>query len=195
MQLLHIDSSITGEASASRQISAALVKALIAGDPTLDVVRRDLAVHPAKHLDGAALRDLAENEVLYEFLQADMLVIGAPMYNFGMASPLKAWFDHVLVAGRTFRYGPDGPQGLATGKTAFVASARGGVYAPGTPAAALDFHEPHLLHLLRLMGIDDVKVVRAEGLALGAEARDAAVGGALLEAASSAGRSNPRRVA
>lgn len=183
MKLLHVDAGITGPASASRQISAAAVAALTAADPTLEIVRRDLEAEPVGHLDGAGLAGLADNPVLREFLEADVLVIGAPMYNFAMASQLKAWFDHILVSGRTFRYGPDGPEGLAGGKRVVVASARGGVYAPGSPTAALDFQEPHLLQLLRFIGIEDITVIRAEGLALGPEAREAALAQALAEAA------------
>lgn len=195
MKLLHLDAGITGPGSASRQISAALVEALTAADPALEVTHRDLAAQPVEHLAGADLAGLAENEVLLEFLDADLLVIGAPMYNFGMPSQLKAWFDHILVSGRTFRYGPDGPEGLAGGKKAIVASARGGAYAPGTTTAAWDFQEPHLLHLLSFMGIDDVDLVRAEGLALGPEAREAALRDALMEAVN-LGRGSPaRRVA
>ncbi|RAK50870.1 FMN-dependent NADH-azoreductase [Phenylobacterium deserti] len=183
MKLLHIDAGITGPGSASRHISAAVVNALTAADPTLQVVRRDLDADPIRHLDSAGLATLADNEVLREFLEADVLVIGAPMYNFGMASQLKSWFDHILVAGRTFRYGPNGPEGLAGGKKVIIASARGGVYAPGAPSAAADFHEPHLLQLLRFIGIEDVAIVRAEGLALGPEAREAALSKALADAA------------
>lgn len=182
MKLLHIDAGITGSGSASRQISAAVVDALTAAEPTLQVVRRDLVAEPIDHLDGADLVGLADNALLKEFLDADIVVIGAPMYNFGMASQLKAWFDRILVAGQTFRYGPDGAEGLARGKKVVLASSRGGVYTRGAPAADSDFHEPHLLRLLHFIGIDDVVVVRAEGLAFGPEAREAALTKALAAA-------------
>lgn len=195
MKLLHIDAGITGAASASRQISASVVDALTAADPTLQVVRRDLEAQPIDHLNGAGLAGLADNPALQEFLDADVVVIGAPMYNFGMASQLKSWFDHVLVAGRTFRYGPDGPEGLAGGKKVIVASARGGTYAPGSPAAAMDFHEPHILQLLRFIGVEDVTVIRAEGLAFGPEAREAALAEALAEVANVTGAAAGRLVA
>lgn len=183
MKLLHIDTGITGPASASRQVSAAVVDALTAADRTLQVVHRDLESQPVPHLDGAALASLADNPALQEFLDADVVVIGAPMYNFGISSQLKAWFDRILVSGRTFRYGPNGPEGLAGGKRVIVASARGGVYTPGAPAAPLDFQEPYIRALLGFIGVDDVTVVRAEGLALGPEARDAALAQALADAA------------
>ncbi|MFC3077673.1 FMN-dependent NADH-azoreductase [Phenylobacterium terrae] len=194
MKLLHVDAGITGPESVSRQISAAVVDAYLRAEPTLEVVRRDLEADPAPHLDGRGLASLPDNAILREFLEADVLVIGAPMYNFGIASQLKAWFDHVLVAGRTFKYGPAGPEGLAAGKRAILASSRGGLYAPGTPGSALDFQEPHLRAMLRHMGVEDITVIRAEGVALSPEARSQAIAEALLNARAVA-RDFPRRVA
>jgi FMN-dependent NADH-azoreductase len=181
MKVLHIDAGIT-PASVSRQLSAAVVEQLAGANPELDVVRRDLAADPIPHLDGAALAGLADNPVLAEFLDADVIVIGAPMYNFGLPSQLKAWFDRVAVAGRTFRYTPNGPEGLAGGKTVIVASARGGVYAPETPMAALDFQENYLRAVLGFLGVDDIRFVRAEGVAISPEHREAALGAALASA-------------
>lgn len=196
MKLLHIDSAITGAASVSRQLSAAVVEAVRAADPDLKVVRRDLDVDPLPHLDSRTLPtvrptgEIAESDaeaarnaaVLQEFLDADVVVIGAPMYNFTIASQLKAWLDRILVAGRTFRYTANGPQGLAGGKKVIVASTRGGLYAPATPGAALDFQEPYLRAIFRFVGIDDVTVIRAEGVALGDGQRQAALDAALAAA-------------
>lgn len=183
MKLLHIDSGITGAASVSRQISAGIVEALKSADPNLKIVRRDLEAHPLPHLDGADLGGLTGGDPLAEFLEADIVVVGAPMYNFGIPSQLKAWFDRVLVAGKTFRYTQDGPQGLAGGKRVIIASARGGTYADGGPMAALDFHEPYMRTLFGFVGIPDVEVIRAEGVVFSPEHREKALSGALARAA------------
>jgi FMN-dependent NADH-azoreductase len=182
MKLLHIDAGITGPDSVSRQLSAAVVKALVRVDPASEVVHRDLDADPVPHLDSRNLAGLGDNEILQEFLDADVLVIGAPMYNFGMASQLKAWFDRIVVAGKTFRYTESGAEGLAGGKAVVLASARGGVYAPGTPHAAIDFHEPHLKALFGMVGIQDVTIIRAEGVALSPDHRAAALQDALASA-------------
>jgi FMN-dependent NADH-azoreductase len=183
MKLLHIDSGITGPASLSRQISAAVVEALKSADPELEIARRDLEADPLPHLDGAALGALTDGELLSEFLDADIVVVGAPMYNFAIPSQLKAWFDRVLVAGKTFRYTPEGPQGLAGGKRVIIASVRGGQYANGAAAAGLDFHEPYLRTLFRFVGIPEVEMIRAEGVKFSPEHREKALNEALAQAA------------
>jgi len=184
MTLLHIDAGITGNASVSRQISTAVVTALREADPSLRVVRRDLDADPVPHLDSRELAALGEpdNALVEEFLAADTIVIGAPMYNFSIPSQLKAWFDHVLVNGKTFRYTVEGPQGLAGGKRVIVASARGGFYGAGTPHAAADFQEPYLRTLFGFAGIDDVTFVRAEGVAISPDHRQTALESALAQA-------------
>ncbi len=195
MKLLHIDAGITGPGSVSRQLSAAAVEALTRIAPGLEVIRRDLDADPIPHLDSgnvASLRPAGgvvvdpeaarSADILNEFLEADVVVIGAPMYNFGIPSQLKAWFDRILVAGRTFRYTAAGPEGLAGGKAVIVASARGGFYGPGTPQADIDFHEPHLKALFRMIGIDDVTILRAEGVAVSPEHRQAALDAAFAAA-------------
>src|SRR6516225_1622910 len=202
MKLLHIDSSITGANSASRQLSAGLVAALKAATPGLEVIRRDLDANPIPHLDSKRLptvrpanapegavgiADEGGSDVLQEFLDADVLVIGAPMYNFGIPSQLKAWLDRILVAGKTFRYSQTGPVGLAGGKKVIVASARGGVYSPGLPNAANDFQETYLKAVFAFIGVDDVEFVRAEGVAYGPEPRAAALRDALANAETIAG--------
>jgi FMN-dependent NADH-azoreductase len=113
--------------------------------------------------------------LLDEFLAADIVVVGAPMYNFSVPSQLKAWIDRLAVKGKTFRYTATGPQGLAGDKKVIVASSRGGFYGPGTPAAALEHQESYLRAVFGFFGISDVTFVRAEGVALGTEARDNAI--------------------
>ena len=190
MKLLHVDSSILGNHSASRQLSAALVSEIRRRIPTLSITYRDLAAKPLDHLSGAHLAaaqadpaslsgelsaDLAEGKAaLDEFLAADIVVIGAPIYNFAISSQLKTWIDRLAVAGKTFRYTENGPVGLAGGKTLIIASSRGGVSEPST-----DFLDPYLRHLFAFMGIDNVHTIRAEGLAMGDEARKQAMDTAL----------------
>jgi FMN-dependent NADH-azoreductase len=194
MKLLHIDSSILGQNSVSRTLSAEIVAQQRSLHPGLEVTYRDLAAAPSSHLsamhvavafgaipEGKDLQaDLAEGEAMIdELLAADIVVIGAPMYNFAIPSQLKAWIDRVLVRGRTFHYTEKGPEGLLPkGKKAFIASARGGFYTPGSPAASLEHHESYLKGALGFIGLDDVTVIRAEGIGLGPEARDAALAAA-----------------
>ncbi|MBO9557050.1 MAG: FMN-dependent NADH-azoreductase [Caulobacter sp.] len=186
MKLLHIDSSILGAGSVSRTLSAAIVAAQTAQHPGLDIVYRDLAAQPLDHLTGAHLAagqgatpesaaladDIASGQAaIEEFLAADIVVIGAPMYNFSISSQLKAWIDRVAVAGRTFRYTAEGPEGLAGGKTVIIASSRGGYYGEGTPAAVMDHQETYLKGLFGFLGVTDIRFIRAEGVALGEEVR------------------------
>jgi FMN-dependent NADH-azoreductase len=113
-------------------------------------------------------QDIARGQAdLAEFLGSDIVVIGAPMYNFTIPSQLKAWVDRITVAGQTFRYGPNGPEGLAGGKKVIIVSTRGGLYSGGTAAAHLDHQETYLKAILGFLGITDITVVRAEGLAMG----------------------------
>jgi FMN-dependent NADH-azoreductase len=121
--------------------------------------------------------DLAKgNAYLEELLAADIIVIGAPMYNFSIPSQLKAWIDRVVVAGKTFRYGANGAEGLLSkDKRTFIASSRGNVYSPGSPAAVYEHHESYLTGVLSFIGLTDITVIRAEGLALGPEAKQAAM--------------------
>lgn len=198
MQLLHLDSSVLGTASVSRQLSARIVARQQDLHPGLRVVVRDLAADPALHLSGAHMAAfqgaptddvtitadvLKGNAYMDELFASQILVIGAPMYNLSIPTPLKAWIDRVAVAGKTFRYTAAGPEGLLQGKKAFIASARGGVYSAGGPAAALEHQESYLIGLLDFLGVADVTVVRAEGLALSAHAKDAAVSRALADIA------------
>ena len=192
MKLLHVDSSALGANSATRELSAAIVARWEAEVPGLSVEYRDLDSDPVPHLTGHALAGIdaeaaAESErVLQQFLDADVVVLGAPMYNFSIPSTLKAWIDRIAVAGRTFRYTAEGPEGLATGKRVIVASARGGVHS-GAPS---DFQEPYLRFLLGFLGITDLEFIRAEGLAISPRHRGdalaaahAAIGEPLAQAA------------
>ncbi|MCE7795165.1 NAD(P)H-dependent oxidoreductase [Sphingobium sufflavum] len=183
MKLLHIDSSITGEQSVSRQLTASIVGALTRADPALDVARRDLAADPLPHLDLAALPGdtgeaaIASAAVLEEFLASDIVVIGAPMYNFGVPGQLKAWIDRIMIAGRTFAYTAEGPKGLARPKRVIVAVSRGGFYGVESPSAAAEHVETYLTSVFGFIGISPEFVV-AEGIAVGPEQRATAIAAA-----------------
>ncbi|VXC78203.1 FMN-dependent NADH-azoreductase 2 [Pseudomonas sp. 9AZ] len=184
MKLLHLDSSILGDSSASRQLSRAVVDAWLGSEPQAQVIYRDLASDALSHLSAASLvaggtpaelRDAAQKHevelaegTLNEFLAADAIVIGAPMYNFTVPTQLKAWIDRVAVAGKTFAYDENGPKGLAGGKKVVIVSTAGGIHA-GQPSGQA--HEEYLLLVLRFLGITDIEIVRAEGLAYGDEPR------------------------
>lgn len=184
MKLLHIDSSALGANSVSRDLTRRIVAQWQAAAPTT-VEYLDLVADAPSHLDGDSLgfrlgldaaslteaqkRENAVSERLVsQFLAADVVVIGAPMYNFSIPSQLKAWIDRVAQAGRTFRYGPNGAEGLAGGKTVIVASTRGGAYGDDS---AFDHQESYLKTVLGFFGVTDVRFVRAEGVAMGDEAK------------------------
>jgi FMN-dependent NADH-azoreductase len=168
MKLLHIDSSALGGHSVSRQLTASIVAQLQRAEPGIDISYRDLAANPLPHWTPASGSgsDQPGGDALAEFLAADVIVIGAPMYNFAISSQLKAWLDRILVAGQTFRYGANGPEGLAGGKRVIIGSSRGGFYGAESPAAAMDFQEPYLRAALAFIGITEVTFVRAEGIAV-----------------------------
>ena len=175
MTILKIDSSITGENSVSRQLTAATLDQLLEAKPGADVVVRDLAAEPLDHLTLAAF---ADTRVVDEFLAADTVVIGAPMYNFGVPSQLKAWIDRIAVAGKTFRYGEDGrPIGLAGDKRVIVAISRGGFYDEGN---AMEHVETYLRGMLGFLGIAP-EFVHADGIAVGPEQREAGIARGLSE--------------
>ena len=183
-KVLIIDSAATGEASVSRMLAAQFADRLREAVPGVQIARRDVGRATIPHLTeetvGAIRGGPAETEIaqaaldlsdtlVRELREADVVVIGAPMYNFGMPSTLKTWFDHILRARVTFRYTAEGkPEGLLTGKKAVVIETRAGLYSEG-PSAAADFQEPHIRFLLGVMGIDDVTFVRAEKLAFAAD--------------------------
>lgn len=190
MKLLHIDASILGGNSVSRQLSAAAVERLRKTSPDLDVTYRDLSTKPLSHLSGehlaaahgatpetqAARDDIAASSAaLDEFLAADIVVIGAPMYNFTIPSQLKAWIDRILVAGKTFRYSEKGVEGLAGGKRVIVTVSRGGFYGAGAPSAAGEHLETYLRWVFGFIGITNPEIIIAEGIQISPEQREKAV--------------------
>ena len=176
MKLLHLDSSITGDGSVSHQLSAAIVARLCAADPAPEVSYRDLVAEPVEHLTLGHMPAASPESraLLDQFLDSDTVVIGAPMYNFSLASQLKAWIDRILIAGETFAYRPQGPKGLVSEKRVIVALSRGGNYGAGSPVAALEHAETYLRSAFGLIGIVPEFVV-AEGLNLGPEVRAQAI--------------------
>lgn len=178
MTILHIDSSINGDASASREVSAAIVRELTAADRNARITYRDLAADPFDHLTLPAFAAEDSQAALAEFKAADTVVIGAPMYNFTIPSQLKAWLDRILVAGETFRYTEAGPEGLAGGKRVIVAIARGGLYGEDSAQRSIEHAERYLASVFAFIGIPNVEFVVAEGLNYGPEARAAGVAAA-----------------
>jgi FMN-dependent NADH-azoreductase len=198
MRLLHVDASIQAANSASRQLTAAVVERLRKTTDGLEVNYRDLAAAPLAHLSGAHLgaaqgltpesatlqQELAASQaVLEEFLAADIVVIGAPMYNFTIPTQLKAWIDRIVVAGKTFRYGAAGPVGLAGNKRVIIAISRGGLYGPGAPAAVLEHLETYLRGVFGFIGVANPELIVAEGLMIGTEQREQSMQRALQAAA------------
>lgn len=184
MKLLHIDSSITGAQSVSRQLTTDIVNTWVASHPNTAVEYLDLVVNTPSHLSAESLgfrmpptdaaltegqrRENAISEALVtQFLAADVIVIGAPLYNFSIPSQLKSWVDRIAQAGRTFTYTATGPKGLAGGKTVIVASTRGGVYSTSEGGRAMEHQESYLQTVFGFLGITDVRFVRAEGVAMG----------------------------
>ncbi|CAM3600291.1 FMN-dependent NADH-azoreductase [Paracidovorax anthurii] len=194
MQLLHIDSAITGEQSVSRQLTARTVAAWVAAHPGTQVQYLDLVAEAPGHFtmeamaprtgqtDGLSDSQKRENAVserlVSQFLAADVIVVGAPFYNFGIPTQLKAWIDRLAQPGRTFRYGANGPEGLAKGKTVIVASSRGGVYSTSEGGRAMEHQESYLQTVFGFFGITDVRFVRAEGVSMGPDAKAKALAGA-----------------
>ena len=196
MKILHIDSATTGAKSVSRELSAAIMAHLEAKYPEAEVTRLDLGVNPIPHLDHASTgairqpRDTlsedmemvfpTERAVLDQFLASDIVVIGAPMYNFTIPSQLKAWLDRLGVPGVTFGYSEKGPEGLAGGRRVIIASSRGGSYEIG---GAAEHQETLLKDFFSFIGIPDLEFIRAEKAGFGPEARAAAMNAAKLEIA------------
>jgi FMN-dependent NADH-azoreductase len=181
MKLLHLDSSALGANSVTRELSAAVVGRWQDVHAGLTVEYRDLDSNPIPHLTGRSLAqaDAAEAAdaaaVMQQFLDADVVVIGTPFYNFGIPSTLKAWIDRIAVAGKTFKYDENGPHGLAGGKRLIIVSGRGGIYGDASPA---DFQETYLRHVFGFLGITDIEIVRAEGVAYSEQHRTDALAAA-----------------
>ncbi len=170
MKLLHLDASALGSHSVSRGLTAAIVAELTRSQPGTEVTYHDLVAHPLSHWtpvsDASDPSAVLGAQMMDDFLAADVVVIGAPMYNFSIPSQLKAWIDRIAVAGKTFRYGPNGPEGLAGGKRVIIASSRGGIYSEGSAAAPFDFQETYLRAVFGFLGVTDIEFVRAEGVAI-----------------------------
>lgn len=194
--ILVINSSAAGESSVSHALVSHAVEQLRATNPGAVIVERDLSAAPMPHLTSGNLAGVRgtpsteaeraaralSDELIAEIRAADTVVIGAPMYNFGIPSTLKSWFDYVLRAGVTFRYSEAGPEGLLKGKRAIIVESRGGLYSSG-PAQAMDSQEPHLRTMLGFAGITEVTFIRAEKLGYGPEAREEAIRNANAELA------------
>ena len=181
MKLLHLDSSALSGNSVTRELTAAIVARWQDKLPQLQVEYRDLDSNPLPHLTARSLAQVDSAEAadaastMEQFLAADVLVIGAPMYNFSIPSTLKAWIDRVAVAGKTFRYTEKGPEGLAGGKRVIIASGRGGIHTN----APTDFQEAYLRQVFGFLGVTDIEFVRAEGVAYSPQHRSDAIAGAL----------------
>lgn len=192
MKLLHIDSSILGGNSVSRKLSGDIVARLKEATPDIEITYRDLGDAPVPHLSGAYLAaaqslegehapevkaDLATSSaVLQEFLAADTVVLGVAFYNFTISSQLKAWIDRVLVPGQTFGYGAEGcPEGLMGGKRIILGIARGGFYGPGSPTESFEHAESYLRAVFGFIGVQDIEVIAAEGIAVGPDHRERAI--------------------
>jgi len=193
-KLLHLDSSVLGPHSVSRQLSAAIVDRLRQTTPSLEIVYRDLIMVPLAHLSGTHLaaaqgnapadslvqQELAAGQTaLEEFLSSDIVVLGAPMYNFSIPSQLKAWIDRIVVAGKTFKYGAQGPEGLAGNKRVIIAVSRGGYYGADTPMAAFEHLESYLRGIFGFIGVKNLEFIAADGIQLGPEHREKALASAL----------------
>jgi FMN-dependent NADH-azoreductase len=199
MKILHIDSSVTGANSVSRPLTKETVAKLIASNPGAEVTYRDLVGEPLSHytavlrlngadstpVDPAQKLELEMGEaILSEFLASDVVVVGAPMYNFSVPSQLKAWVDLICVSGKTFSYTAAGPQGLCGGKRAIIISTRGGLYGEGSNNNHADFQENYLKAVFGFLGIKDIQIVRAEGVAYGPDKAAEAIASAKQQIAS-----------
>ncbi len=188
MQVLHIDSSITGASSVSRQLSREAVEHWLASHPGAQVHYLDLAAEAPSPLSRDALgfrqpptgspteaqaRENAVSEAMVrQLLAVDVVVIGAPLYNFTIPAQLKAWLDRVAQAGRTFKYTENGPVGLLGDKTVILALSRGGIYSTSEAGSAMEHQESYLKTIFGFMGVTDIRVVRAEGMDMGPENRE-----------------------
>lgn len=191
MKLLHVDSSVNGAASVSRGLTRQVVEKWVENHPETVVEYLDLAVQTPPHFSADSLvlrrpagdslteaeqreKDLAE-KLVSQFLSADVVVVGAPLYNFSIPSQLKAWIDRLAQAGRTFRYTQNGPEGLAGGKTLIAVLSRGGIYSTSEAGQAMEHQESYLKTVFGFFGVTDVRLVRAEGTDMGADSREAAL--------------------
>jgi FMN-dependent NADH-azoreductase len=181
VKILHLDSSILGEGSASRTISAAIVDQLTREEPTAEVTYRDLAAEPLPHLTLEAWMALDQGPDVEQFLAADAVVIGAGFYNFTIPTQLKSWIDRIAVRGKTFSYDENGVVGLASGKRVIIALARGNVYSGASPYQSYEHAETLLRSIFEFVGAN-VEFIIAEGIGRGEDARKEALDGALDQA-------------
>ncbi|RZI77210.1 MAG: FMN-dependent NADH-azoreductase [Variovorax sp.] len=210
-KLLHIDSSVLGANSISRLLTAEVVAEWRKNQSDTSVDYLDLAVDTPNHFSADALgikvgvqaepteaqrfENAVSEKLVTQFLAADVIVIGAPLYNFSIPSQLKAWIDRLAQVGRTFKYTDKGPVGLAGAKTVIVASTRGGVYSTTEGGRATEHQESYLKAIFGFFGITDVRFVRAEGLAMGEAAKAAALASARAEIAAAVGQAANQEVA
>jgi FMN-dependent NADH-azoreductase len=197
MNVLQIDSSVLSASSISRQLTKSIVENLQQQNAGLKLTYRDVSTNPINHLsseiltsrfiDASEWSDLQKaetalnEELLNELFAADVLVIGAPMYNFAIPTQLKSWLDRVLVAGRTFKYTEQGPVGLLQNKRAIIASSRGGMYSTSEAGRMMDFQEDYLRTAMRFIGITDVEIIRAEGVNVSSETKEKALENAMQD--------------
>lgn len=194
MKVLHVDSSINGAKSVTNQLSAGIVSRLKASHPEIQVTYYDLNQNPLPYLSSATFAAMGKDEAdrndaektelaaagkaLEDFMSADVVVLGAPMYNFSVPTQLRGFLDRLAVAGKTFRYTANGPEGLSGGKRVIVASGRGGVYSQPEAMQALDHQESYLKTFFAFLGIQEVEIIRAEGVALGPDHAEKALAAA-----------------
>lgn len=198
MKILHIDSSIMGERSVSRQLSTAAAARLRAQHVDAEYTHIDLADEPVPHLTGATmaalhnpeghapatLDDLAlGNAILDQFLAADVVIFGVGLYNFSVPSQLKTWIDRIMIPGRTFRYTPHGPQGITPHKRIIIAISRGGDYSQSPQIKAMEHCETYLQTVFAIIGIPNIEFVIAEGVSVSDDARQIAINKTLGEIA------------
>lgn len=197
MNVLQIDSSVLSASSVSRQLTKSIAESLQQQNANLKLTYRDVSSNPINHLSSEILTsrfiDASEwseeqkaeaklNETLLnELFAADVVIIGAPMYNFAIPTQLKSWLDRVLVAGRTFKYTEQGPVGLLENKRAIIASSRGGMYSTSEAGKMMDFQEDYLRTALGFIGITDIEIIRAEGVNLSSENKEKALENAIKD--------------
>lgn len=204
MKLLHVDSSILGNHSVSRQLTAEIVAQWRASHPDTEVDYLDLALNAPSHFNADSMgiktglqseptaaqrsENALSEQLVSQFLASDVIVVGAPLYNFTIPTQLKAWIDRLAQVGRTFKYTDKGPVGLATGKTIIVASSRGGLYSTSELGQAMEHQESFLKVVFGFLGITDVRFVRAEGVSMGEAPKAAALAAARADILAAAGK-------
>ncbi len=186
-KVLHIDASARGANSESIRLTNEFLERWHAANPQDVIIHRDIVDKPLPHVDSIFLDGLMtpeaertpeqqqavtrSDELINEFLTADVLVLGVPMYNFGIPSTLKAWLDHISIAGRTFQYTATGPKGLVSNKPVYILSTRGGVY----DDSPMEHQTSYLKTMFGFFGIEDIHIIQAQGLNLSPEGREKSI--------------------